>query len=522
MSTRNFVSSVLTALPTCGLLAQLSFGGMPLGIERVRNGLPVAPAAVLPQVDAAALMAEDDARALSGRKDQRFGYTHTVDFSPENSGLWSHLSNGDRVWQLAIHCPGALSINLVFDQYELPAGARVFVHNGAEHRGAFTSASSPKRPSLAVAPLPGEHMVVEYQEPKGVAGEGKLHIGSVTHGYRSVFNEQKAFGQSGSCNVNTICPLGNAYQDQISSVARIISNGDWCTGQLINNASNDGTPYFLTANHCINSNVGNWVFMFNWESPTCSPTTNSSDDQTLSGADVLVQGNNADHALLLLDVTPPSSYDVFYTGWDKSGNPSSNSVAIHHPRGDIKKISLDEGQVSATTWGAPSAAVWRVASWEDGTTEPSSSGSGLWNPEGLLFGTLYGGTASCSNNINDYYGRFSVAYPFMDQWLGDPGPDGKLSGFEPAVSVAKNELSALGVFPNPTSGTVQLSWEEPLEDDARLQVLDLLGSVVLERSIPAGARTAPVELEGLKNAIYLLKLTQGGSQRTSRVILVQD
>ena len=53
---------------------------------------------------------------------------------------------------------------------------------------------------------------------------------------------------SGSCNNNVICPEGDPWRDQIRSVAMITVGGSgFCTGQLINNCANDGTPYFLTA-----------------------------------------------------------------------------------------------------------------------------------------------------------------------------------------------------------------------------------------------------------------------------------
>ncbi len=46
----------------------------------------------------------------------------------------------------------------------------------------------------------------------------------------------------------------------------VVNNSYWCSGSLVNNTSNDGTPYFLTANHCY-SNPSQWAFMFNWISP---------------------------------------------------------------------------------------------------------------------------------------------------------------------------------------------------------------------------------------------------------------
>ncbi len=41
----------------------------------------------------------------------------------------------------------------------------------------------------------------------------------------------------------------------------------------------------------------------------------------------------------------------------------------------------------------PRIPAWRVLRWDQGTTEPGSSGSGLWNQDHLIVGTLSGGSS---------------------------------------------------------------------------------------------------------------------------------
>src|SRR5204862_1868201 len=94
------------------LAAQISFGGRPLGLTAERYGLPEPPVVVMLPVDAAALIAEDEARYAQGVKGPyRFGFNHTTDLGLDNSGVCHTLRNGDHVWRLAIECPGAYSIN---------------------------------------------------------------------------------------------------------------------------------------------------------------------------------------------------------------------------------------------------------------------------------------------------------------------------------------------------------------------------------------------------------------------------
>ncbi len=422
------VALLTLALPNTAS-AQISQGGVPYSRSRAAE-LPAPPAVRMPAFDQASLEAQDLVNDQDKSIPYRFGYNHMVSLDISNSGEWYVLKDGTQVWRLAIESPGAISINFEFHEFEIPDGARVHVMNmEGEELGGFTNANDHGEHVLGVQALRGDRIVVEYSVPAGVDA-GRLRIGQVTHGYRDVFKYARGLGDSGSCNNNVICPAYDPWRDQIRSVAIITVNGSGlCTGTLINNCANDGTPYFLTARHCLPSggNVSTWVFRFNWESPSCSLDQNGPTNQTVSGATLLAQNSGTDMALLQLNATPPSSYGVYYSGWDKSGITGTSSVAIHHPSGDVKKISFDNNGPGQATYG--SAACWRILNWESGTTEPGSSGSGLWDQNKRLIGQLYGGTASCSNNIDDYYGRFDLSYPVIQQWMGSCG--NTLDGYDP-------------------------------------------------------------------------------------------
>ena len=163
------------------------------------------------------------------------------------------------------------------------------------------------------------------------------------------------------------------WENEVRSVAMILTSGGsrLCTGSLINNVRQDLTPYFLTANHCLGGDQS-WIFMFNYESPGCT-NQNGPTYMTVQGSTRLVNSSTSDVALLLLDETPPLDYEVHYAGWDASGNTPSTPVGIHHPSGDIKKISFDYNNASNA------GNYWDVNNWEDGTTEPGSSGSPLFD-----------------------------------------------------------------------------------------------------------------------------------------------
>jgi hypothetical protein len=126
--------------------------------------------------------------------------------------------------------------------------------------------------------------------------------------------------------------------------------------------------------------------------------------------------NNAgsDVALLLLNDTPPASYNVQYAGWDAtdSENAVTSTVCIHHPGGNVKKFSRDDDAAYHDVSGG--AQVWWIDEWELAVTEPGSSGSPLFNQDHRIIGQLYGGASACNGNVGngqyDFYGRFGVSW----------------------------------------------------------------------------------------------------------------
>ena len=406
----------------------------------------------MPAFDLAAIQAEDAINDQTKSKPWRFGYKYDTDISLENSGTWITLPNGNRIWQVEIIAPGARTINLALSNVHLPEGAKLHLYdyNQTHYIGAYTSRNNHPSQELGTELVYGDHIIVEYMEPKHVVGQGRFTISNVVHGYRSLNIIQnslaKALNSSGSCNIDARCELDpyvggiSAWDDQIRSVAMIVvgTNGV-CTGALINNTCDDGTPYFLTANHCLGAGggTGNWLFRFNWDVPegdpgmSCATTANTPNSfnnpsnynqTTVNGATTLVSGTQADHALLLLDnltVTDATNWGLFYAGWDYSDNESAVTAitGIHHPAGDIKKIcrANDNGNnISHQNAGNPSAATWYLGTWSDGVTEPGSSGSPLFDQNGRIIGQLYGGAAACAGTSNngqyDYYGRLGVSW----------------------------------------------------------------------------------------------------------------
>ena len=409
---------LFAAAAAAPLAAQISYGGRP----HWDVALEVLPVHDFGAVDRGALAAEDAVTDAFKQAPWRFGVEHAADFGTERGGVWT-IESGASVWRAVVRCPGALGISLRFDRFAVPKGGQVFVWatDRSGFLGAFDHRSMKPWGGLAVGLLAGEELVVEYRGPRGTAQDAvELHIDQVVRGYRGLESAPAAleaasdrgpYGTSGACNINVNCPEGALWATEKRSVALILEGGfAACSGALVNNTANDGTPYFLTANHCL-GNPNNWVYVFNHESATCAGS-NGPTNNTVSGGALVANNGGSDFALILLDETPPASYNVQYAGWDASGALPLNATGIHHPAGDVKKICFDEDGPTQGNQGG--AAVWYISEWEAGVTEGGSSGSPLFDQNHRIIGQLYGGFAACAGSVNngqaDWYGRFNVSW----------------------------------------------------------------------------------------------------------------
>lgn len=407
--------------------AQISHGGQPLPLTATKSQTEDL-FITMPPFDLAEQLRLDSLEATDLRSGFRFAYKFMTDYTPENSGVRFILPDGTKVWRLGIRSEGALSLNIMFSKYHLPEGARVFLYNSnqSEVLGSFNHLNNSERAILPVAPIGGDELIVEYQEPAGVAFPGKLAIGEVNHGYRNFrVSEPQPDFTAFEC-----MPVIACYQDSTTrydtierSVVLMIINGTTgCTGTLVNNTANDGKPYLLTASHCLNNQfqiknpdyeevAGNIVCYFNYNSPQCSPVEPGRTDQAVASAHFRAVNELTDMALLELQDTPPADYRVYYAGWNAQDAGTAPYTCIHHPGGSLKRLNLAEGDVELTSYKIQVAdfnenSHWKVARWATGCTAGGSSGSPLFDGDNRVIGGLTGGASSCLNPAEDFF--FSI------------------------------------------------------------------------------------------------------------------
>lgn len=364
-----------------------------------------------------------------------------VNMNMDNCGTTDILADGTKVWRVRISCEGAKALKVMCEEFYIPNGAELFLYNENRQQVVKVDASNNPKFGTYYSPkmIQGDALYLEYVQPASVVGEPVLNIDALSYFYRGVdafvgYYAQKretGFGESYDCEVNVNCPAGANWQDQKKGVAEIFIISGWsggfCSGTLVNNTSNDGTPYFLTADHCggveAASSVGQWEFYFNFEASGCTNPTSEPQYQTVTGCQIKArpsgaQASGTDFLLLLLNTTEDNLEQIgaYYNGWDRTDVAAPHSTGIHHPSGDIKKISIVTSELTLSTFGQTNTqnGHWR-ATWNASTgfTEGGSSGSPLFRDANkLVMGTLSGGPyydcSSSASMLYDVYGRFDL------------------------------------------------------------------------------------------------------------------
>ena len=458
--------------------AQQGDGGQPKG-AKTSIDIKSVDEHIFAQPDVQQLRAEDEVNDHTGTGPWRFGYNNLTDLNTTNSGTWFDLPNGDLLWIIKLTCSNALTVNLSLKDVKLPEGNELYVYNPTKDfiLGKFSSYHLYEG-QLGTELVPGQTAIVEYYVPAANRNlENGLTIYRVTHGYRTAAEfHEKAFGSSGSCNMNVNCTDGAPWVNQRNSAVMLVSGGSgFCSGALINNTQNNGKPYVLTANHCY-SDPTTWVFRFNWQATACTNPGSSPTFQSLSGSVLRARRSPSDFCLVeitggLVNNTVPTSYSPYFSGWDNSGTVPTSTVCIHHPSGDIKKISFDDAAASAATaMGSEAQGVWQVEWDRNTTTEGGSSGSPLFDQNKRIIGQLWGGGASCSSlSSPDYYGRLSKSWEPASSnstnqlkfWLDPTGSNATfIDGYDPSGS-SSVALDAGLSTPQGVAGTLCTSTVTP-------------------------------------------------------------
>lgn len=397
---------------------------------------------------------------------------YELDIKMDTIGTWSTLSTDENIWKLTIEVPDAKAFFISFDEFYLPKGSQLYVYKEGETKESFSfiNEDNPKGGAYSIEDLIGENVVLEYVAAENITEKPRLHISNL--GYKYLDDQDQIYqpdyfnNKSNACMTNTICPKAAEWDAQKRGVVRLRivygTHTELCSGTLINNVKNDKKPYVLTAEHCFEkvpvrdmpSVAANTEFFFEYESPTCETTTRPI-YKYHKGSSLLVRNpiaGGSDAVLLELSEPIPDYWNVYFNGWDRENNGSNitSGSVIHHPLGDVKKITFYNSKLVSTTWpnivGNPSNSHWLVV-YSDGVTNGGSSGSPIFNQNGLVVGTLTGGYSECEKpNEPDYFGKLWYHFDqgsdpswHMNTYLDPDNTDAiKIAGLENNENAVKN------------------------------------------------------------------------------------
>ncbi|MGD9772715.1 trypsin-like serine peptidase [Diaphorobacter sp.] len=369
---------------------------------------------------------------------------------------WQPTAHGTQVAALRFVADGARGVRLGVQVRALPDGAvlRFYAAPGGEvvqvdaqalralaERNALAGATDAAARTYWSPDFGGPQTTLEVEIPAGAQRSAvDLAVPRLSHFTMTADEAETALvpkiGEAGGCNVDVMCRP--EYIDQSRSVARMNFVSDdggtfICNGTMLNDAASSGTPYFLSASHCIatqqeaSSLVTEWFY----RATSCrSLQTNPGATRLTGGATLLYTSAGTDVAFMRLNDRAPAG--IVYAGSYFGGVATGAALAgVHNPQGDLQKVSLgtmqryslcDNGSCFSSNADEGN---FLTLNWQEGTTEMGSSGSAVFITIGdrrYVVGQLFGGTASCTARDGvDYYGRFDTSYrAALQRWL-NPG-----------------------------------------------------------------------------------------------------
>jgi hypothetical protein len=348
---------------------------------------------------------------------------------------------------LIIKSSGASGIGVHFRNFELAEGEEVYVYAPAADSivfGPFTNNGPWGSGEFWSGTLPGDTAVIELHTPTGQSGKA-FEVFEISH----IFSEPSARLLSNepdvlNCEVDASC-----YGDiEKNAVGRIVFNSNGgvylCTGTLLNDRAQDLSPYFLTANHCVSTQAVAQTVEVYWfyQTTSCNSGVLRNWVHSPPGTYLLAAQSSNDFALLRLQNNAPGG--VAFSGWDPNAQSIGNGVfGLHHPDAYVPPqifsyLRRSTGSITSTNDSCFALVNAYRVDWTSGTTEPGSSGSGLWNLSHHLVGALSCGTGTCGGY--SVYSKFANFYPQIRQYIDPSALSSPIAN--PATFVTKNSFRA--------------------------------------------------------------------------------
>ena len=388
-----------------------------------------------------------EARSLTLEPNQ-IGVNRSVEVSPNTRAQKFINPDGSQIIVLIIKSSGASGMGVHFRNFALADGEEVYVYGAATDSivfGPFADKGPWGSGEFWSGTVDGDTVVIEFYKKANENGQG-FEIFEISHilaelDWRLRSNEPDVL----NCEVDASC-----YGDrEKNAVARIVFNTNGphiCTGTLLNNLAQDQTPYFLTANHCINSQAVAQTVEAYWfyQTTSCNSGVLRNWVHSPPGANLLATQGFNDFSFMRLQNNAPGG--AFFSGWTSvAQSPGTSVFGLHHPDGYIPPsipsyLRRATGSITNTNMNCLDLVNGYQVGWTSGAAEPGSSGSGLWNLDGSLVGVLSCGPLPATCNSSPGYSKFANFYPQIRQYIYSGAPSSPIAN--PATFVATHSFRA--------------------------------------------------------------------------------
>ena len=476
-----------------------------------------------------------------------------VNYTHANTGTWSSFPDGSKKWVFNYNLEGAEAIGIYFATLKIPEGASLRIESDIDGI-ILDEFNNENDGGYATRKIYGDQLIFTYEINPGYIGKLYLHINKIA---RYVEGEY-GFNSSDACMVNVNCSEGNLYRKEQRSVVRIdVPTVDGLisfTGTLVNNSSENCKPYILTSNYDFlkeeNADLESFVFYFNYEVTDCNDEADEPKLQSMVGCQYvasssdLEDGNSlkSDFCLLELNESIPEEFNAYFAGWSINNVVSNEGVVIHHPVGDVKKISTYTDALQSVSYAEFDPETlnegdfhWKLKFSNTanglGMVQPGSAGAPLFDNDGYLIGTLSGSEANCFLiDESVYFGKMAQHWSSngsqdnrqLKTWL-DPENLGidKLEGREAnclfGVGVTETNNYAFEIIPNPASDQIKINVADASKD-VSITIYNYLGQSIYNSSNTA-QESYFVNMSKYQSGVYFVHLTIQGKTSVQKLIL---
>jgi lysyl endopeptidase len=360
----------------------------------------------------------------------------------EHAGGLAIQTSFDKVaWGGMVRVANAYRLRLHLSQVSLPAGARLWVHGGGQTAGPFGSELIGPGGDLWTPSVGGPEAALDVELP-AAALAGRARVGFTLDRVMELVEPGTvaAMAKDSSCDVDASCfsssdfPAINTARHAVAMIFFVDSGSSGqCTAQLLNDSQSSGTPYLLTANHCISTPAGARSLDAFWDyfTPSCNgPQPDPNGLPRSFGATLLATASadtSSDFTLVRLNSIPAGRA---FLGWDASPNATPAGTQLYrlsHPNGMAQTFNVTSSDSTVQTCPGFGRPTFLYSDQVKGATHVGSSGSAAILADGQVVGQLYGSCGSdndCSPLQFTVDGAFSHSAPALQQFLQGGGGGG--------------------------------------------------------------------------------------------------